>query len=393
MQSTESLYLITAIATFCFIIAGIQTIYILRRKFSLKRQIKECQNDCQPPQPISVIVFTDKTNSCFLEQSIPAIMEQSHPDFEVIVINSDSFATTDDILTRLSIKYPSIRTTFIPDTSCNVSIRKLSATLGIKAASNELILMTDADCIPKSKEWLTRMSQKFDGTTGAVIGYCHNGHDNTAGHRYREFDTVMTDSQYLASAIRGHAFRGDRRNLALRKSAFFDNKGYSRTMNLKYGDDDIFLNEIKRFSKIKVELSEESILESKYPIPANFYISDKLHRMFTIGKINPKAIIASRTMTLLRFFYLLSLACLICAGILFLLQNTDEWILPAILTGYSVIIYLTEAIIHILSYRSIAKMLQAPKLFFTIPIFRVWRPIANLRFRSLASRSDNYTWE
>ena len=142
-----------------------------------------------------------------------------------------------------------------------------------------------------------------------------------------------------------------------------------------------------------MELSEESILESKYPIPANFYISDKLHRMFTIGKINPKAIIASRTMTLLRFFYLLSLACLICAGILFLLQNTDEWILPAILTGYSVIIYLTESIIHILSYRSIAKMLQAPKLFFTIPIFRVWRPIANLRFRSLASRSDNYTWE
>lgn len=396
MQSVNSLYVLIAIAVIYLILATVQSIYILRRKTALTRLAdKQIADDSKQPGPVSIIVFANGSNSALLDKSIPAIMEQRYPKFEVIVVNSDSSASTDDILTRLSCKYPELRSTFIPETSCNVSIRKLSATLGIKAATYDSVLLTDADCIPQSDEWLNDMSRHFDDETGIVIGYCRNnyGQDSAAGHRYRVFDTLMTDSQYLASAIRGHAFRGDRRNMAYRKQLFFDNKGFSRTMNLKFGDDDIFIKEISSKTNVAVELSHNSILSAQYDNVKDFYTSDKIHRMFTVGKISPQTIKTSSAMTIIRWLFLLLFLSLLChAGHLFF-QNSEKWLIPGIICAYTIIIYLAETLIFIFSMRKTAQILQAPKLFLTIPIFRFMRPFINFRFRTKSSHYDNFTWE
>jgi hypothetical protein len=39
--------------------------------------------------------------------------------------------------------------------------KKYALTLGIKAAKNEYLLFTDADCYPNSKDWITAMSSQF----------------------------------------------------------------------------------------------------------------------------------------------------------------------------------------------------------------------------------------
>lgn len=396
-QSINPEYVLAAIAAICLILAAVQATYILRRKSALKRQLKKCSAASgNKPAPISVIVFASNSNSAYLEESIPAIMAQNHPDFEVIVVNSDSSATTDGILTRLTAEYPSLRSTFIPNTSCNVSIRKLSATLGIKAATNDTVLLTEASCIPKSKEWLARISRHFDGRPSIVIGYCHYCHrqDKAAGHRYRSFDSVMTDSQYLAAAIRKHPYRGDRRNIAFSKQLFFDNKGYSRTMNLKYGDDDIFINEIAPAAdNIYVELSDESILEMKCSNARDYYASEKAHRAFTLGKIHPKATTASSLITAIRCIYLILLMALIFHSAYYFLRQPENWLFPAISVGTAILIYLTETLIYISAIRKISGILHAPKQFFTTPVFRLTKPFANAYFRSKSAQADNYTWE
>lgn len=395
-QSINPEYVLAAIAAICLILAAVQATYILRRKSALKRQLKKCSAASgNKPAPISVIVFASNSNSAYLEESIPAIMAQNHPDFEVIVVNSDSSATTDGILTRLTAEYPSLRSTFIPNTSCNVSIRKLSATLGIKAATNDTVLLTEASCIPRSEEWLARISRHFDGRPSIVIGYCHYCYrqDKAAGHRYRSFDTAMTGSQYLAAAIRKHPYRGDRRNIAFSKQLFFDNKGYSKTMNLKYGDDDIFINEIAPMADTYVELSGESVLDMRCDDPRDYYASEKAHRTFTLGKIHTKATTASSLITAIRFIYLILLMALTLHSAYYFLRQPENWLFPAISVGTAILIYLTETLIYISAIRKISGILHAPKQFFTTPVFRLTRPFANAYFRSKSAQADNYTWE
>lgn len=44
--------------------------------------------------------------------------------------------------------------------------------MGIKGASNEYLLFTDADCKPSSNEWLKNMMQHFiNDNTEIVLGY------------------------------------------------------------------------------------------------------------------------------------------------------------------------------------------------------------------------------
>ena len=48
--------------------------------------------------------------------------------------------------------------------------------------------------------------------------------------------------------------------MAYRRDTFFRNKGFSRSLNLHFGDDDIFISEIANSANTAVELGDESIL-------------------------------------------------------------------------------------------------------------------------------------
>jgi len=45
----------------------------------------------------------------------------------------------------------------VPVGATNLSSKKLALTLGIKAAKNDWLLFTDADCMPEDKTWISRM--------------------------------------------------------------------------------------------------------------------------------------------------------------------------------------------------------------------------------------------
>ncbi len=40
-------------------------------------------------------------------------------------------------------------------------LKKLALTVGIKAAGNDWLLLTDADCIPQSDKWIATMASNF----------------------------------------------------------------------------------------------------------------------------------------------------------------------------------------------------------------------------------------
>ena len=63
---------------------------------------------------------------------------------------------------------------------------------------------------------------------------------------------------YQELTAEAEPYMGEGTNVVYRKSLFFGHKGFSRTLNLRYGDDDLFINEVATPQNTRVEISPES---------------------------------------------------------------------------------------------------------------------------------------
>ncbi len=86
------------------------------------------------------------------------------------------------------------------------------------------------------------MTAHFTNHISFVLGY--GGYRNEKGllNKYIRYDSFTIAMQYLGMALRGVPYMGVGRNLAYRRSTFFDNKGFGTHNHLQSGDDDLFVN-------------------------------------------------------------------------------------------------------------------------------------------------------
>ena len=131
--------------------------------------------------------------------------------------------------------------------------------------------------------------------TGVVLGYAAPlaGDDRGRGACARAFDYAAESIDWLSAATARHPYRGTEMNLAYRRQLFFDNKGFSRSLNLCAGDDDIFISEIATADNTVVELSEESIVRFGSYDYRRSMREAKLRRRFTESFIRHKPLSAT----------------------------------------------------------------------------------------------------
>ena len=242
----------------------IQLLYLLLLYNAPARQYSAFQKntDCQPESPLPPIsvIITVSNQDYLLQKNLPAVLEQDYPDFEVIIVDDNSTDETADILQQLQYRYPRLRTTFVPPTSRRISHRKLALTLGIKAAVNEWLVFTDADCRPASNQWLRCLASrlqknsqpKTESSVDAVIGY--------TGYERSRFDIQLRGLRLLGLATHGKAHMAYGTNLLYRRSIFFDAKGYSSHLHLERGDDDIFVNAHIRPRSIRAAVGPDATI-------------------------------------------------------------------------------------------------------------------------------------
>jgi len=282
-------------------------------------------------EPVSIIICA--RNEAFnLEKNLPLILEQDYKNYEVIVVNDRSEDETEDILKKLATKYPHLRVSEVRNDPMFTHGKKLALTLGIKASSNEWLLMTDADCTVSGKNWLSLMQRNFTSNKDIVLGY--GGYKKEKGflnHLIR-IETVFTAMQYIGMAAAGKPYMGVGRNLAYRKSLFFKNKGFASHSNLFSGDDDLFVNETANSGNVAIEMNKESFTWSDAEKSfKDWYIQKKRHlttgpRYTFASKFRLFMENFSRVMFLLSFVYLLIFypfwqVTLIIFGILLLLKT------------------------------------------------------------------------
>ncbi len=268
-----------------FLIAvGIQVIYIT---VFLIAVLKKETGPATKTRPVSVIVCAHDEEQN-LRELIPMLLQQQHPDFEVIIVNDRSNDGTYDFLLEETKKvethnYASLRmvhTATVPD---HVNGKKYGITLGIKAAKHNWIVLTDADCRPHSDRWLQSISSKCSDDKEIVLGYSPYQKEKGFLNLFIRFETLFTAMQYVAYAILGNPYMGVGRNLAYRKSLFLNNKGFNRFLRVTGGDDDLFVNQHATAKNTTICLGEKSIV---YSIPKRTW-GDYFHqkiRHLSVGK-------------------------------------------------------------------------------------------------------------
>ena len=134
--------------------------------FSKKKSFK---NNFNPPVSVLICAKNEAKN---LTENLPLFLKQNYGNFELVLINDCSHDRTLKVMEQFK-KESSIPIKIV-DVLANEQFwgsKKYALTLGIKAASNEHLLFTDADCIPVSENWITEMVNNFSVEHQIVLGY------------------------------------------------------------------------------------------------------------------------------------------------------------------------------------------------------------------------------
>lgn len=314
-------------------------------------------------EPVSVIICA-RNEEKNLRKNLPLILNQKYPGFEVIVINDCSADGTQDYLDELKAQYSSLKTTTIKEDRKFRHGKKLAVTIGIKASSYDLLLFTDADCHPESDLWMDQMMRHFEPETSIVLGYGGYSEEKSLLNTIIRFETFYIAIQFFSYALAGLPYMGVGRNLAYRKSLFFDNKGFARHSHLASGDDDLFVNEVANRHNTCIELSPESHTRSDSKKTWKEWYFQKKRHLTTGPNYKPltKFLLSLEVLSRIIFY----------ASFIFLLVTAiSEWMVITIL-------FLFRIIILIIAFKIIGSRLNEKHLLLPSFLFDLLLPLFNI---------------
>lgn len=325
-------------------------VFVVHRKLSVFRSPN---TEDAPCHPVSVIVCA-RNEELKLERNLPAILEQDYENFEVVVVNDCSIDETDLMLRELSGRYFNLKVVTINEHKRFKHGKKFAVTLGIKAASHEHMLFTDADCVPASNQWLRLMQRNFTDSTEIVLGY--SPYEKLAGfvNKLIRFETFFTALNYLSYALAGDPYMGVGRNMAYKKSLFFRGKGFASHMHIPSGDDDLFVNQNASAKNTVIEIHPETHVWSEPKKTLSTYIDQKV-RHLGAGKAYK-----SRHKRMLSIQVASAICFYICLFALIALK-AQWWLLLAVF----VIRFLSQLFV----YRGALKKLNYSDLVWWLPVF------------------------
>src|SRR5688572_24140417 len=161
--------------------------------------------------------------------------------------------------------------------------KKFPLSIGIKEAKHEILLLTDADCVPASKNWIAKMQAAFRPEVEVVLGY--GAYNKLPGllNKIIRWETFHTALQYFGYALSGLPYMGVGRNLSYKKDLFFRNKGFSSLNNIASGDDDLFINKVATKKNTTVVIDPEAFTVSMPKRTWRDWLRQK-KRHYTTGK-------------------------------------------------------------------------------------------------------------
>jgi len=272
-----------AILFYAFIaVTAVQLFYYLYF-FSRVAFYKPKEKGHSQQHPVSVVICARDEDEN-LARNLPGVLVQEYPSTnEVIVINDNSLDDTKYILAELQKTFRKLQIVELTQEAKMIAGKKFPLSVGIKEAKHEIILLTDADCVPSSEHWMFKMQDAFSNGVEVALGY--GAYTKKPGflNKAIRFETFHTALQYFGYALAGQPYMGVGRNLAYRKDLFFRNKGFSSINHIPSGDDDLFINQVATKKNTSVVIDPEAFTISQPRQTWKDWMRQK-NRHYTTGK-------------------------------------------------------------------------------------------------------------
>jgi len=266
--------------------ASIQFLFYLL--FIISISIYEKPNKTSYKIPGISVVISSKNEFENLKVLIPKLLDQEYNSYEIILIDDRSTDDTYEFAIDLDHKEEKFKLVRIDSTPDHINNKKYAITLGIRAAKFDHILLTDADCIPMSKEWISEMSRGFSSNKKKfVVGYSQYLNAEGPLNNFIKFETLLTAINYIGIGLLGRPYMAVGRNIAYRKSFFLENNGFGKFQSVVGGDDDLLINQYAKRKNTSFILSPESTIYSNPKTKLSDFILQKT-RHLSVGKLYRK---------------------------------------------------------------------------------------------------------
>jgi len=327
--------------------------------------------------PVSIIICA-RNEAANLENNLHRILNQNYRSYEVIVVDDNSYDTTHYILLKYHIEYPnlcSLKVAEKPDGSG----KKFALSKGIEAAKNDVLLLTDADCIPESPNWISEMVEPLNDSVKIVLGYAPYFEARGFLNKIIRYETIHTALQYFSLALIGQPYMGVGRNLVYSKSLYQKVGGFKNHDHLLSGDDDLFVNEIATSENVGIVIKKSSFVYSTAKKSWKAFYRQKA-RHLTTGKhykLKHKTLLG---------LYSLSHFLHYAAGIALIILNFS--------TIFAVgILYLMRISVVLLLCKPILKKFEAESLLKWYPILDAFFVLYYLIFSPILMKGNTDQWK
>ncbi|MCR4828169.1 MAG: glycosyltransferase [Bacteroidales bacterium] len=201
--------------------------------------------------PSVSVVIVAHNESHYLKESLPYLLEQDYPNYEVVVVDYTSRDDTPFVLKVCSENYPYLKPVPFAQDVNMFKGKKYPLAIGIKSATKDVILLTDADCLPrgagesedKGFGWIRAMMCGYMHGASMVMGYSLVRQSGGVLNAFQQYENLAFNASSLGCAMLGNPYTASGRNLSYRRDFFFGHGGFISHYHIPEGSDDLFVNQ------------------------------------------------------------------------------------------------------------------------------------------------------
>ncbi len=213
--------------------------------------------------------------------------------YEIIIVDDRSTDKTAAIVNNYRARNPIVSLISLNSVSSDLPAKKNALDTAIRQSKYDVLAFTDADCIPSIK-WLASIAKEFQPEVGVVAGFSPLDQRFPSkflarwGDFFLRYLEIKNSVGAAAGIGLGHAFMCTGRNLAYRKSVFYEVHGYEKIKKSISGDDDLFIQLVQNETawKIRYMVDPQSYVSTEPPASLRAFINQR-KRHFSAGKYYP----------------------------------------------------------------------------------------------------------
>lgn len=189
--------------------------------------------------PPLTLVITHTGEGAQLRRLLPAFLEQSHPNREVLLVSTCPLDLEAEVYLRLLLPvHPEIHSRVLPTHAQGVSAEALTLSLAMRTTEHPWVLICSLQSRPASADWLSRMAAEIRPGTCFVAGLTLR--------RPPSFLDVWRQMTILPAALRQGLYMPPADNLLVHAPTFLSRGGMKRAAEFSHG---ILAEAVNRLSR------------------------------------------------------------------------------------------------------------------------------------------------